>query len=678
MSGFLSSILETQRSQFFLWCPVFLGAGAASYFALRFEPSLSPALVLAVFGVFLALLWFVRLVWLRVLAWVGILLMLGLVLASWRSHMVAAPVLTEPFFGTVEGRVVHLDRSQSNRLRVTLDRVILYGIERADTPERVRITLPSKAAAARTGTRVMIYARVDGPGPPVEPGGFDFRKWAWFKQLGAVGYALGPLMSSFETPERSIFVTITNVRHWLAEIIRAEISGRNGAFAAAILTGERSAIDPALLENLRASNLAHLLAISGLHMGLLTGFIFGLVRYGIAAVPGLALRVNAKKIGALCAIPAGLAYLIVSGASVATQRAYVMAFVVLIAVVLDRPAFTLRAVALAALVILVVSPESVVEVGFQMSFAATIGLVAGFEALRHTKFWKSPVRGWRKFAKGVFSVGFSSFVAGAATAPFAAFHFNQIAQYGLLANLVAVPLMGLVVMPALIVALLLLPLGLSMPVFLVAGAGIGGILEIARIVAEMHGSVVKVPSGMWLFLPVFTIGCLILVLWKGWFRFAGLPVAVLGLAIWIGSERPTVLIDETGALVGVMGEEGRVLNKPKGQSFAASSWLENDGDIANQKQAYAREGLRNEGEVQIGMADFTVALSREESLNIRRLCEDFDVIVLPKHSGASAGDCLVIDADVLGAQGAISLHKVRGEIVMRGARGYSGKRLWSQ
>ena len=667
MLSYFVSCLEEQRSRYFLWVPVFLGAGAGSYFALKFEPAFHIGICFIGIVLLLSIAFKSSQIAIKLTVLATMFFLLGLLLASFRAHSVAAPVLTEPYFGTIEGRVMKLDRSQSNRLRITLDRVILYGLEAAQTPERVRITLPTKNAYAKTGTRVMIFARLEGPGAPVEPGGFDFRRWAWFNQLGGVGYALGPLLPSAEPAQSSIMIRLTNTRHWLADLIRHNIPGNNGAFAAAILTGDRSAIDPALLEDLRASNLAHLLAISGLHMGLLTGFTFGLFRYGIAAIPGLALRVNAKKIGAAVAIPIGLSYLIISGASIATQRAYIMVLVVLIAVLLDRPAFTLRAVALAALIVLIIAPESVTQVGFQMSFAATIGLVAGFEALRHTQFWRKPLSGWRKFAKGVFSVAFSSAVAGAATAPFAAFHFNQFAQYGLIANLFAVPLMGMIVMPAAIIALVLAPIGLSAPFFWAAGAGIGLILQIANVVGNLDGAVALVPSGQAIALPIFAAGCLLGVLWIGRFKIAGVATALVGLGIWMTSDRPNILIDETGGLVGVMTSEGRALNKTKGNGFTANSWLENDGDGADQKKAGAREIKQSQ------LAYVKDTLGRDP----QGFCGSNKVVLAPAEQSSSTGECLVIDAPMLKEQGAIAIYFKADKIVTKGSRTQSGERLWT-
>ena len=667
MFAIFTTSLEEQRARYFLWVPVFLGAGAGAYFALRFEPVLPVGISLTILAT-LGLLWTKTGRIVPKLAFAALFcLCLGLMLASYRAHSVAAPVLSEPFFGAVEGRVVKLDRSQSNRLRITFDDVILYGIEPDMTPERVRVTLPQKDAIATIGARALIYARLEGPGPPVEPDGFDFRRWAWFHRLGGVGYALGPLLPSSVAPAQSALMTLTNTRYHLADFIRSEIPGNNGAFAAAILTGERSAIDPALLEDLRASNLAHLLAISGLHMGLLTGFIFGLFRYGIALVPNVALRTNGKKIGAAMAIPAGLAYLLLSGASIATQRAYVMVLVVLIAVLLDRPAFTLRAVALAALIVMIIAPESVTQVGFQMSFAATIGLVAGFEALRHTQLWRRPVVGWQKFAKGVFSVGFSSAVAGAATAPFAAFHFNQFAQYGLVANLFAVPLMGMMVMPAAIVALILAPIGLSAPFFWIAGAGIGLILNIAHVVAGLKGAVVLVASGNMIVLPIFASGCLIAVLWIGRFKLVGCALAGIAIVLWMGSKRPDILIDDTGRLAGVMTEEGRALSKAKGNGFIARSWLTNDGDRSEQKQAGQRE-----------WAAASLVEWSDASPGLEALCLSHKVVLAPDSNAPSDAACLIVDETMLKREGAIALYFKDNGIIAKGSRSQSGDRLWTK
>ncbi|MEK6204578.1 MAG: ComEC/Rec2 family competence protein, partial [Amylibacter sp.] len=278
---------------------------------------------------------------------------LGFSYAMYRTNTVKEPILSHHYYGPVYGRIIGLDRSASNAPRVLLDQIYLpeFAIER--TPKRIRISLqgyiPDDTLTA--GARIAVTASVSPPGPPVEPGGFDFRRMAWFMSLGGVGYTRNPVIPSYSETPRDFKVWLFSLRMKISAKIKNSIQGQNGAFASAIITGDRSDIDPTISVSLRASNLAHLLAISGLHMGMLSGFVFSILRYGFALFPFLSLRVRPKKLAAGLAIIAGGGYLMLSGASVATQRAFIMTAVVLFAVILDKPAFTLRAVALAAFIV---------------------------------------------------------------------------------------------------------------------------------------------------------------------------------------------------------------------------------------------------------------------------------------------------------------------------------------
>ncbi|MFC3117879.1 ComEC/Rec2 family competence protein [Jhaorihella thermophila] len=349
-------------------------------------------------------------------------------------------------------------------------------------------------------------------------------------------------------------------------------------------TGDRSGIPREALDALRGSNLAHLLAISGLHMGLLAGFVFAAVRGCLAAIPPLALRLPLRKVAACVALLVAAAYLALSGGNVATERAFVMTAVVLGAVLVDRRAFSLRAVAVAALIVLVLRPESLLGPGFQMSFAATTALVSVFGAIRD--------RGWTlgpRWLRPALAVALSSAVAGLATAPFGAAHFNTLSRYGLPANLLTVPVMGAVVMPAAVLAACLAPFGLEIlgpayhgrrarldprrgAVRLVAGRGAGacGRAPTAGSAAADPGRAVRGP------VAGARADC------RARAGRGGGP-AVAG-----GAERPQVLVAESGGLVGVQTPGGRALSKARGAGFVARVWLENDGDGARQDNAAAR------------------------------------------------------------------------------------------
>jgi competence protein ComEC len=449
----LIHLFDRQRGHLFPWLPVAYAVGIGVYFSLADEPTgrawalLGAALAA---GVLLAA---------TVLRHSPLLLALlaalaGAGVAGLRTASVGEPILAFRYYGPIEGRIVGIDRSRSDRPRLTLDRVVLRDVPPERTPARVRVSLhgDQRWLTPEPGLTVILTGHLSAPEGPVEPGGFDFQRQAFFDRLGAVGYTRTPVLAFRAAEEGRAGLFIYRTRMAITAAVLEGVPGRAGAFAAAITTGDRSAIDADTLEALRASNLAHLLAISGLHMGLLTAFVFAAVRLGIAAVPPLALRVPGKKVAAVVALAAGAVYLALSGGNVATERAFVMVAVVLAAVLFDARALTLRAVALAAIIVLTLRPEALTEPGFQMSFAATIALIAVFSRLREVETGRIP-----RWTRPLFALVVSSAVAGLATAPIAASHFNQVPHYGLLANTLSVPLMGTVIMPAAVLAAVLAP-----------------------------------------------------------------------------------------------------------------------------------------------------------------------------------------------------------------------------
>ncbi len=681
LHGFQAALFA-QRHRFALWLPVWLGIGISVYFGIRFEPS-----TMTVAGVVCALLALIGLTrilpeTLRVLCWVPIFVCLGFLLSVYRSHTVEAPKLSWHYYGSVEGTVAHLDRSGSNKPRVTLIDPILTKTAPYRTPTHVRVSLHSKTlgTALTPGARIMITASLSPPAGPVEPGGFDFQRKAWFDGLGATGYSRTPPVLAMPADPNTLSLRIFALRMWLSKQIRTEIPGQTGAFAAAIITGDRSEIDPALLTDLRQSNLAHLLAISGLHMGLLTGFIFAIVRLGVAAIPPIAVRWQAKKVGAVIALLAGASYLMISGANIATQRAFVMVAVMLVAILLDRPAITLRAVAIAATIILVVRPESLTQPGFQMSFAATTALVATFEALNKSEAWRSFNRGRFRLLSPVLSLIIASAVAGFATAPFSAFHFNQTAQYGLIANLTSVPMMGLLVMPAAVFAAVLSLVGLQGPAFWVMGKGIDWILGVANFIANLDGSVIRFASAPSYVLGLFTLGALILILYQGRFRFAGVAVAAGALTLWAQAERPDMLITDNGRLVGISTDKGRALTRTKGNGFAARTWLENDGDGAVQTAAASRQTFHKDiwtyavaGEDVAYMWGKTLTADQTDEA-----CASAKILIAPQYKDAVSGPCYAITLKELRSGGAVAVWNTPNGLKVQSARDRSGTRLWNE
>lgn len=671
----LGGALLAQRGQGLCWVPLWLALGIGLYFGLPREPGPGLYLALLPAAAFCALL--VRRLGeaLAPLAMVALLLLAGFALAGLRAHLQAAPVLEFRYYGPVAGRIVAIDRSQSDALRLTLDQVRLGDLPPHRTPHRVRLSVHGHdppGIAPAPGLRVMTTAHLSPPAGPVEPGGFDFQRHAWFARLGAVGYARVPLMGVAYPEKGDLSLAIFRLRMALSARIRAHLPGDLGGFAAALTTGDRSAISRAALEDLRASNLAHLLAISGLHMGLLTALVFGLLRLLLAALPPLALRWPVKEIASLGALLAAALYLALSGGNVATQRAFVMVAVALGALMLGRRALSLRAVAVAATILLMLRPEALMGPGFQMSFAATTALVVVFGGL--SRWQANPVPRPLRPALGVC---LSSAVAGLSTAPIAAAHFNAIAHYGLLANLLSVPLMGVLVMPAAILALLLAPLGLEGLGLWLMGLGLRWILGVAHFVAGLEGARGFVPAPGPAVLPLIALGALFALLWQGRARWAGLGPVVAGFLLWTQVERPAVLIAEGGTLVGWLGPEGRALSRPKGAGFVARVWLENDGDGVDQEGAAARAPPPE------GAGPAVLHLPGKRALAAKAGCEGPEILVTSVPGAARdrplGPPCQLLDPVTLRESGALALYPAPGGGWRRvTARQRSGERLWTR
>ena len=672
-------ILRRQWGHLFPWSPVLFGIGIAIYFALPAEPSVTVWTLSCL--VALAMLAFNLVVRseLKVLPIAILIAVSGFATASWRAHDVSAPKLGFRYYGPIEGRIIAVDRSASDAPRITLDQVRLDRVSLNRRPAQVRVSLHGTAPdfiEPAPGQVVMMTGHLSPPGGPVEPGGFDFRRQAWFKGLGAVGYTRTPVLMVSGTPAGTA-LGVERIRFAISDRVHGVLPGRTGAFATAITTGDRSAMDAATLEALRVSNLAHLLAISGLHMGMLTGFVFLVLRLGLAAWPRAALNWPIKKIAASGGLIAGAVYLALSGGNVATERAFIMVAVMLLALLLDRRAISLRAVAVAALIVLCLRPEALLGPGFQMSFAATTALVAVFEALRRDP--SEQVRRGRVM-RWLGALVLTSLVAGLATAPFAAAHFNRVPHMGLLANVLSVPVMGFVVMPSAVLAAVLAPFGADWIGLRIMAPGIDWILAVADFTAGLPGAVSHVKSPPVAVLGGIALGALILALWRGKGRLMGVPLVAVAFAIWFMAERPPLLISESGGMTGLMTEDGRALSRLKGEGFAADNWLENDGDPANRETAFAR--LKSEGRLHMLTLDGTEILHATGKVAAASAISQCDksVIVVVNIPVETETDCNLYDVKRLRQTGSLAIWPgatANDPPIIIGARG-RGDRLWSR
>ncbi|ADG10654.1 ComEC/Rec2-related protein [Caulobacter segnis ATCC 21756] len=576
--------LRANETRVFLWTPVAFGLGAAAYLDAGREPSWWG---LGVTVLALTVVWWglrrraasALLVALASLAAFGAA---GAFAAKIRSDRVAAPIMAgERVVRRVDGFVVDVVSPGAGGPRLLIAPATISGLSAERTPRRIRVTIGESDTPA-PGQAIRLKAMLGPPPPPAAPGSYDFARDAWFDSIGGVGFVIGEMepASLDPPPLRLRLAMAVNAFRWsLAQRILDRMGPTSGGIGAAMVTGHEAWITQEQTDAMRASGLAHILSISGLHMAIVGGFVFGAVRLGVAAWPWLALRAPGKKIAAGAGLVAVLGYLVISGAPPPAERAAITASVAFLAILFDRRAITLHGLAIAALLILALKPETAGEPGFQMSFAATAALVALAEG------WPRPVKEistpwWIRWPQaGITWLAASvaaSLVAGLATAPFAMQHFNRVAVWGLPANLAVAPLSSFVIMPFLAIGTLLEPFGLGGPFLAVAGWGVDAMVDVANGFADAHGAQRIVASAPPQVLVIAFLGLMILCLWKGRLRWIGAPMA-LAVALWPRPVPPDAWIAADGATAAVRSGDAAVLLRTDAKRFGAELWARRRG-----------------------------------------------------------------------------------------------------
>ena len=571
------AFVDAERDSLALWLPVAFAAGVAVWFLLPWQ-SQRLAVALALVGIASAGLIFR---W-RPLAAAALLAVAGMGVSEARSAMVAHPILRErgvtSFSGTVEAVEERYDRDQV--------RVSIVPEATSMLPPRVRITLRgSLPPGVSPGARVSLRAMLSPPVGAAIPGGYDFARRAWFAGIGATGFPMGPLVVIAAAPPPSgALARLDSLRAALTLRIRTAVPGETGAIAAAFVTGDQGAIPIETAQAMRDSGLAHLLSISGLHIAVVVGGTIFLVRRLLTLAPFIALRWPVKAIAVGAAALVGIAYTMLAGAEVPTVRTILATLIVLFGMVIGREAFSLRLLAAAALLILAVRPEALLGPSFQLSFAAVISIVALYES-RLGRWLTTPAEDeslFHRIGRHGASLLVTGLVAELALSSIGLFHFNRAGIYGVLANIVAIPLSSFVIMPLLMLALFAELLGLGALAWPAVGWSIGLLVSIADLVAQLPGSVVRLPSMPMATYALIILGGLWLALWRSRLRWWGAGVAALGLLLSLTTSPPDLLISSDGRHAALRLEDGRIaFLRPRTGDFLRRMWgdaMASEGD----------------------------------------------------------------------------------------------------
>jgi competence protein ComEC len=596
--------LEAERDQLPLWLPVALGGGIAAWFVLR-DPAQWIAAMLALAGIALAAIAIGqggRAS--RAIALAAGLAALGLGLAWWRASYVAQPVLARPAIVTLTARVEGVETLPARELvRVRLTPISAQAVASPprskcgkeggapygrggrpcdDRPRpplvlpphvRVNIADTDVPAGLGPGAVIKLQTRLMPPNEATVPGAYDFRQVAWFDGLGATGKGNAPV--KVITPGKES----NGLRAALAAHIESKIDGSAGGIAAALAAGDEGAISLEDSDAMRRSGLAHLLSVSGLHItAVVVATIWAITRL-LALWPWLALRVRIPVVAAGAGAVAAIGYTLLTGSQVPTARSCIAALLVLAALAMGREAITLRLVAAGAFIVLLIWPEALAGPSFQLSFAAVGSLIAFHEQPRIKQlFEKRDEAWWRRVAREIGSLLLTGLIVEAALAPIALYHFHKEGMYGVVANIIAIPLTTFVIMPAEALALAADAIGLGAPFWWATAQALKFLLWIAHVAAKAPGSVAMLPGMPAGAFGLMILGLLWLMLWHSRMRFAGFVPMAMGAAWALAIPAPDLLISGDGQHLAVRTPDGGVaILRDKAGDYTRDTMTQNAG-----------------------------------------------------------------------------------------------------
>ncbi len=582
---YIKDQFREEQPRWFLWLPVLLGIGIVVYFQLPQEISIWWTLGVIESIIFAAILCRYHIKALYVLMVISIVVLGFTNIQLQSEYLSKKKIKTETMETYISGMIEKIDYNYRGFQRFLLKDTTNF--EKDKQFGRVKVSTRQKTSKLKVGQCVEMAAKIMPAGLPVMIGGYQFDRKAYFEKIDANGYALS---WAYETDcdnkvglKEKFNFFIDNLRSKINAHIHQILPASEAGITSAIVAGEQGVINREIIQNYRDSGLAHFLSISGLHMTMIAGLMFFFVRLFMALIPPLALRYDSKKPAAVMAILISIFYLFISGAQIPAQRAFIMNLIVLIGVLIGRKAISMRTICWAAMFVLILSPQAIIGASFQMSFAAVVALIAFYEKYAGTlqRFLRGNpdsgkmVKFFRYIWAYLIGILVADFIASLATTPFAIYHFNKIAVYTSITNLLSGPIIGLVIMPFVLIALILMPFGLDVLPLKIVGWGVGLVNDITTYVAALpHAGYQVLSMPTWGFAAII-LGGLWLCLWNMPWRKWGTIAIIIGILSIFTVKTPDVMVDNEASLLAVKDEEGDLVILPaRGNYFTKQMWLE--------------------------------------------------------------------------------------------------------
>lgn len=561
--NYIRNNLYNKKYNLILWFPVFQCAGILTYFSLSFEPSyISIFLLLSPILILIAILHKRY----AILCIALIAVLVGFTASKLRTDSVNTHILDkERYVKDIVATVKDINNKGS------YEQFLLYEIKNTKFKlDNIRISVRTKAEEGiKIGDQVKLSAKLFPPKIAPSEYAYDFARIAYYQKISATGFATSKIVLYKKAEARKFQEYIESFRQYIYENLQQNTKKPHADIISALLIGKKNGIDQKTMNAIRDSGIAHLFAISGLHLSFVAGLFFIVFRNLFAISETLTLKYNTKKISAFFTILPTTFYLLITGMQISAQRAYIMVILVLVAIIIERKYRGLIAIAFAASVILIVEPEAILKPGFQMSFSAVLALVASYQ-INANKLFKI------KIIKYFVSIMISSVIASLATVPYTIYNFNYFSISGIITNLVAIPIVTLIIIPLGIIYVLLIPLGTQWIITPLMERPIDSVLYITNAIANLQYLVIPIRTFPASSIIIITLGLLWLCLWERNWRFFGIFFILLGIFSSAMYRTPDILVSADNLAV----KEGDNLLYSltrKNRNFVIKTWAKQNG-----------------------------------------------------------------------------------------------------
>lgn len=671
------------------WSILFLATGIGIYFNLPFEGNKIYLITLLLAGL---------ISWLHTQAkqttntFLSALLIIlfGYSAAYYRTLSSYTPLLPQQLKSyNFQIRVLKSEPLQRNQIRYTGKVIKLSKRAINNTPVNIRIRTADQGPRFTYGEYICGRALLARPKGPLRPGGYDFGQALWYQQIGGTGFSISeikkcnqPKSAKHSSANKFIPINamIASLRNSIGIILDSNLKEPNRSLARAIILGDRGRIEKQDLVALRNAGLGHLLAISGLHMAVFAGTLFFIFRSIMALFPNFTQKHPIKKYAAAIALVGGTLYFLISGQSIPTQRAYLMIIVIFTAIMIERPALTIRNVILAATIILILRPESLLSPGFQMSFAAVTALVVTYQVnLRYQPLEALYNISFLKPFYYILGIWLTSIVATLATAPFAIYHFHNISYMGPVGNMLAIPVFTFLVMPFAVLSLMLMPLGFEQIGLKPLTYAIEILLKSAHWTSSFEPAIIQIGEITIRSVLLFTIAAMLLFFAEKKMKYLSLPLFLLAISIALPKQKPALYVSENGDLIAIRGADNHIYaSSGRKGGFILQNWLKADGDSNKPSDVRNSSYLICDDSACAGtVADKKVSLIRTIDV-LAEECDQADILIYnQKINRPCKTPTLILTKSELSRDGTHAIYIKNDHVRIEKANSFRQKRLWS-